>query len=312
MEGKLIDIQNKANHYCMYIKQLILSYMEEYEDTKIHVRRLTVVLDRLFSKEAEHWLTFFTNDKKSKALQFLEYLVGVGEILHVGEGYYVLPPERTVQFSNNQYVSISNIQKMNTSKFGLGTQVNEASKINLSIDEFLYRPTLEQLIEAYQSNLYTNHDVSPNSIIHFTEKKVYKTESIKNLSENELYILDFNRIIGTKLKPEKYFAKWKNNQWHIAQIQNGDFKRLFLALKKRKGNLDFYNINKLKNDNCQLTVTASLPKEEYALLTLVATPINNINSKSFYFNNNDQIIVEEILQRCSLQNERESKLGIYN
>lgn len=309
---KVINVQKKLNHYCMYIKQLILSYIDESDVSKIHVRRLTVILERLFVNEQSYFTDFFINDKRSKVAQFLDYLVRVGEIMHVGDGYYILPPERTVNFSNNRHLSVSNIQKVNASKFGLAIRVNESSKINLTLDEFLYRPTLDNLFDVYQSCLLAEHDVEPDSIIYFTENKVYKSESKNNVSENEFYILNFDRKLGTKIKPEKYFAQWKNNKWYVVQIKKEDYLRLFLALKTRKGFIDYYSISNFKNDICHLNLTTNLPKEELALLTLIATPTSNIKCKSFYFNKSDQSIIEDILKYCNLQNERKSKVGVYN
>lgn len=312
MIHQVINIQKTLNHFCMYTKQLMLSYTEEFGSLKIHFRRLTVMLERLFVNEQQFFKDFFVNDKRSKPIQFLDYLVRSGEIISVGEGYYILPPERTVQILNDKYVSVSNIQKVNSSKFGLASRVEGPSKITLTLDEFLYRPTLEDLFGVYQASLISEHDIEPDSIIYFTNSRVYKSESQKGLVENEYYILNFERQVGSKLIPEKYFAQWKNNKWYVVQIKIDDYLRLFLSLKVRKGFTDFYSIAKNKNDICELKVTTSLPKEEIALLALITTPTSNVKCKTFYFHENDRSIIEGTLQRCNLVSERESKLGIYN
>lgn len=312
MIHQVINIQKTLNHFCMYTKQLMLSYMEEFDSQKIYFRRLTVILERLFVNEQQYFKDFFVNDKRSKTIQFLDYLVRSGEIISVGEGYYILPPERTVQVLNDKYVSISSIQKVNLSKFGLASRVEGPSKITLTLDEFLYRPSLEKLFSTYQNTLTSDHDIEPDSIIYFTNSRVYKSESKKDLVENEYYLLNFERQVGSKVIPEKYFAQWKNNKWYVVQIKKDDYLRLLLSLKARKGITDFYSIAVIKDDICELKVKVSLPKEELALLALITTPTSNFKCKTFYFHENDRTIVEGILQCCNLVSERESKLGIYN
>lgn len=312
MIHQVINIQKTLNHFCMYTKQLMISYMGEFDSQKIHFRRLTVILERLFENEQQYFEDFFVNDKRSKSIQFLDYLVRSGEIISVGAGYYILPPERTILISNNKYLSVSNIQKANSSKFGLASRVEGPLKITLTIDEFLYRPTLMDLFNIYQASLISEHNIEPDSIIYFTNSRVYKSESQKGLVENEYYILNFERHVGPNLIPEKYFAQWKDNKWYVVQIKKNDYLRLLLSLKSRKGLADFYSIAATKNGIFELKVKVSLPREEQALLALITTPISNVKCKTFYFHENDRPLIEKILERCNLVNERKRKIGIYN
>ena len=143
MINKYIAIQQTINHYSYYVKQLIVGLCEEFESNKVHSNRLTPALKRLFDRENDAFIAYFNDEKKSVPLQFLQLLSQQGEIIHLGNSYYTLPPERTVQLPDGQYVSLSSLNMSKQHSLGIGQIMTDALNLfqslmmNIFIDQQL-------------------------------------------------------------------------------------------------------------------------------------------------------------------------------
>ncbi|OEC01301.1 hypothetical protein EYB33_12005 [Lysinibacillus sphaericus] len=312
MNNEYSIIQQCINHYSCYVKHLIIGLCEEFQTNKVHSRFLTSVLERIFTKENNIFLTFFKDEKQSVPTQFIHYLAQQGEIIHVGYGYYTLPPERTVQLPDGQYVAISSLNEPNPGGLGIGRSISQPLSVSLTHDEYIYRPTFDTLLSVYTSKLTNHHDIEPDEMIFFSEKGSFKTSTIKNMQEDELYILYFDRVIGSNIKPEKYLAQWKNEEWYVTQIANSMFVRLRLALRFRKNVTSKYELIRHKNGYIEIKLNFLIPKEENILLRLIATPNESKWPKSYLTTENQIHNVHAILANCKLTEEGVLIDGIHN
>ncbi|MBH0166755.1 hypothetical protein IHV12_17680 [Fictibacillus sp. 7GRE50] len=313
MINEYISLQQNINHYSYYVKQLIIGFCEEFQTNKVHSHRLVPVLERLFNKETDKFLSFFKDEKRSVPIQFIHFLSQQGEIIHVGNSYYSLLPERTIKLPDGQYISISALKPPTQNRFGLGQLTDKQLPITLTLNEYIYRPPFEKLLSVYTKKITNNHDIEPKEMMYFTEKGSFKTSTIKNMQEGKFYILYFDREFGNKIKPEKYFAQWKNGEWYVTQIVSNMFVRLRYALRFfGNATLTYQLIN--HNYGCfEIKLPYSLPREENILLRLIATPNENRWPKS-YFTTEDQINnVRSILAYCKLNEEGVvAKNGVLN
>ncbi|WP_411738907.1 hypothetical protein [Peribacillus sp. S4] len=312
MINEYITVQRTINHYSYYVKQLIIGLCEEFQTNKVHSHRLMPVLQRLFNKETNIFLSFFKDEKRSVPMQFLQFLSQQGEIIHVGNSYYTLFPERTVQLHDGQYIAISSLKApIQKRSLGIGQLTSKSLAISLTYDDYMYRPTFEKLLNVYTNKLSNHHDIDPNEMVYFTEKGSFKTSSIKNMQEGEFYILYFDRVIGSKIKPEKYFAQWKKGEWYVTQIPSSMLTRFRYALRFLKNATSTYQMIKHNNGYIEIKLPFSLPREENILLRLIATPNENKWPKS-YLTTEDQINnVRAILAYCKLK-EGVLKDGVHN
>lgn len=170
MNNEYSIIQQCINHYSCYVKHLIIGLCEEFQTNKVHSRFLTSVLERIFTKENNIFLTFFKDEKQSVPTQFIHYLAQQGEIIHVGYGYYTLPPERTVQLPDGQYVAISSLNEPNPGGLGIGRSISQPLSVSLTHDEYIYRPTFDTLLSVYTSKLTNHHDIEPDEMIFFQRR----------------------------------------------------------------------------------------------------------------------------------------------
>src|SRR5690606_20894084 len=104
---------------------LIASLSGELDRDLVHIRRITVILDRLLANESESLKLFFNDEMKTLSMQFIDYITCSGEILHAGSGYYLLPPERTISLKNGQYVGVSMLELAGNDSIGIGNLLSE-------------------------------------------------------------------------------------------------------------------------------------------------------------------------------------------
>lgn len=302
-------IQEKLNHYSSYVKRMISGLCEEFQTNKIHLRRVTSVLERLFANEVSVFLDFFVDDKFSKPTQFIHYLSAQGEIFHMGNNEYSLPPERSIILPDKQNVRISSLE-LNECEVGLGQLNSEKSPIFLDYENYVFLPTFEQILKHYQNKLFNNHDIEPFEMITFTEKGAFKSSRFTNLNDREYYILKFERLIGSQLKLEHYFAQWRDNQWYVSEIKNSTLLRTKLALRSRKKLNSNYSFSKKENGFLEVNFQYSLPKEEDILLRLIATPIQNKWPKRYLSTESQLKNIREILSYCKMREVKSD--GVHN
>ena len=132
------------------------------------------------------------------------------------------------------------------------------------------------------------------------------------MCENDLYILYFDRAIGSKIKPEKYFAQWKRGEWHVALLSNGMFSRMRLALRFRKKLISTYQFFEHASDYIEIKLPFSLPKEENMLLRLIAMSNENKWPKSYFTTVSQLNNVRDILAHCKLTEVGATNNGIYD
>lgn len=307
--NEYLIIQQRLNHYSCYVKHMISGLCEEFQTNKIHLRRLTTVLERLFAKEVSIFLNFFVDDRFSIPTQFIHYLSAQGEIFHVGNNEYALPPERSIVLPDEQNVLISSLQ-LNKGEVGLGQVISAKSPIFLNYDKYVFLPTFEQIIKHYQNKLSNNHDIEPFEMITFTENGSFKSSRFTNLNDGEYYILKFERLIGNQIKLEHYFAQWRDKQWYVSEITNSTLLRTRLALRSRKNLNSYYSFSKKQNGFVEVNLQFSLPKEEDVLLRLIATPIQNKWPKSYLTTESQLKNIREIFTYCKLKEVKND--GIHN
>lgn len=288
---------------------MINGFCEEFDTNKIHAKRLTSVLERLFASEDEIFLKFFRDEKLSIPYQFLQYLNAQGEILHVGENRYALPPERTIVLPDGQNVVISSLEN-NSGQVGSGRFTTEKTAIFLNYDEYVFLPTFEQIIRHYENKLTGHHDVEPSEIIKFNERGSSKSKNFKQVKDREYYILKFERLIGAQIKTENYFAKWQDREWFVAEVRNGLFVRTIMALRSRKNVNSTYSLSGQSNGLIEVDLQYSLPKEEDILLRLIATPRESKWPKSYLTTESQLVNIRAIFAHCKLKEVKSN--GIHN
>ena len=309
--NEYLFIQQRINHYSCYVKHMINGFCEEFQTNKVHSRRLTSVLDRLFAKENHTFLNFFVDEKLSITAQFIQYLNAQGEIIHMGESYYALPPERTIVLPDGQNVLISSLQ-LNDGQVGLGKIIAAKSPIFINYNEYVFLPSFEQIFKHYQNRLSNHHDVEPSEMIIFNERGSFKSTKINNMQDREYYLLKFERLIGSQIKSENYFAQWRNKEWFVVQIVNGMYLRIRMALRDRKKLNTSYSLINRKGGFIEVKLQYSIPKEEDILLRLIATPKENKWSKSYLTTESQLENVRAIFAYCKLKELEVNNNGIYN
>ncbi|WP_303969619.1 hypothetical protein [Sporosarcina ureae] len=299
-------VQRKLNHYSNYTKNLLASFCEEFQTESINIKRITTILIRLFNNEDIIFKSFFNKEKPSLEMQFINYLVDVGEILNIGNGFYSLPPERCVLMPDGNYFKISSLkQNSNDKTLGMGISIENPMSIALSYKEYLHRPTFSQILKVYENKLGALEDEEPSEIIYFTKSRALKVKKNNHLIKNEFYILFFNRKFRNSEKIDKFFASWDGFQWKASEIEShSHYIRLYLALNYQKSKVFTFNIFPIEGNYMKLNINCSLPKEEHLLLRIFATPEFAKWPKQYIFESHNLFNVEHILSRCELRRER--------
>lgn len=307
MEEYLL-LQRKIQHYCFYVKNLIASLSEELDRDAIHIRRLTVILDRLLSNEGESFKAFFNKEKKTVSMQFIEYIAQSGEILHLGSGYYILPPKRSISLNNGHYIGIGMLQPNENIALGIGNFLNERLDINLEVDQYLHRPAFEYLFSTYEKKLIPLKDTTLEfeDFLFFTKESVYRSKKFSSAKENKYCLLRAKRIFQNASKPEKFLAIVINEQWYLSEINSkSHYNRLLIGLSSKAGKYQRYKIKVLNQNYSELHLPYFLPDEEHFILRLLALPEHYKWPKKYMFMNEHTIFIEDVLEQCGLQKEGE-------
>lgn len=307
--NEYLIIQKRLNYYSCYVKQMMSGLSEEFQTNKIHLKRLTNVLERLFATESSTFLDFFVDKKLSIPTQFIHYLNEQGEIIHVGNNNYMLPPERAIVMPDKQKIIISSLYLAET-PIGMGQPTKHLPSILLNYDSYVFLPTLEQMITYYENKLSENHDVEPSEILIFNSKSIVRTSKLNNLKEEEYYILKFERLIGSRNKLEYYFAKRKDSKWYVSQIKKEAFRRTILALKNRKNLNSIFNFSKKNEGFIEIELQFPLPKEEEILLRLIATPEKSKDPKKYLTKDTQLNNIKQFFSYCKMK--EGTRDGIYN
>ncbi|MDN4607168.1 hypothetical protein [Sporosarcina highlanderae] len=301
MINHYMEIQKKINYYSCYIKNLIYSLCTEFQTDRVHIRRITPVLVRLLVNENESFIRFFNYEKIGIEMQLIRYVTQLGEIIHVGEGYYTLPPERAVQMPDGRFIVVSSLKPSVNTSFGIGLLPEKLPEITLSYQQFLHRPTSDEILNIYSNRLSKNPDIVPTEMIYFNSTGIVKTKRIINMREGVFYILFFERSFRHSTKLERYFARWQNNEWFVAEIKStSHYLRLRLALGSISKQVYTYKINYLNKDCLELKFKVILPEEEHRLLRLIATPEHNKWPRRYVFSIVQLRSIEKILSCCNL------------
>ncbi|MGE6755528.1 hypothetical protein ACQKFO_19105 [Rossellomorea sp. NPDC071047] len=305
MMDDMLSVRRTLIQYSYYVKHLISGLCEEFQTNRVHHNRIIPLLGRLFEKESIEFISFFNSEKESTSTQFIHFLSEQGEIFHLGNGYYTLPPVRSIQLPNGQSVVVSSLEDMGNDKWlGIGHQTRQLS-YSLMYSEYIYRPQLDEVFNFYKKKLTNNHDIEPNQMLVFSKKGSYKTASIRNMREDDFYILFYDRIIGGKIKPEKYLAQWKNGEWYLTQIPNNMYLRLRQALRSRRNIHSSFRICERENGYIEIKLNSSLPREENILMRLFSMPNEYKWAKKYITTYDQKENVRSILKYYKLREEGE-------
>ncbi|MEK4230574.1 hypothetical protein [Solibacillus sp. FSL H8-0538] len=296
MHNQLI-VQKKLNYYMTYVKNLILSFSEEVQVEKIHYRRITPIIDRMFSKESEEFLNFF-NGEENKSWQLLQLMHQQGEILKQDNGYYSLLPARIVQFpSEETSVLISADEfKSNESYYGL-TQVYLAKQSNypvLQVDDYAYRSEISDVLPSFEKKIMPlNLEIA--EYILFIGGRHFKTTMVSKIKEGEWFIA----IHETAFKRRDiYIAVKRGKIIYGTHIPKSNYRRIFFALLDVYGIDKYYIVKPLKNRLVEISFNRQLPIEEISLLNLIALPNCLRNPKKFITHevqlNNVRVVIEKL------------------
>ncbi|MDN7228185.1 hypothetical protein QWY15_12835 [Planococcus sp. N064] len=307
MEEYLV-LQIKLKHYCFYVKNLIASLSGELDRDSVHIRRITVILDRLLANESESFKLFFNDEKKTLSMQLIDYITCSGEILHVGSGYYLLPPERTISLKNGQYVGVSMLKVDGNDFMGIGNLLSEQLARDLEVDQYFHRPVFKHLLSTYEKKLAPLQGPSEtlefDEYRFFTKERMYRTKKFTSAKEDKYYLLKANRVFNNGSKPEKFLAIVKNEQWFLSSLNsNSHYYRLLIGLSSKAGKYQNYKIKILNQSYSELYLPYFLPNEEHFILRLIALPEHYKWPKKYTFMNEHTLFIEEILEQCGLKKE---------
>ena len=120
--------------------------------------------------------------------------------------------------------------------------------------------------------------------------------------------MKFERLIGAQIKTERYFARWQNKEWLVAEIKNGLFMRTRMALRSRKNLHSTYWFAKHSSGLIEVNLQYSLPKEEDTLMRLIATPKENKWPKSYLTTELQLENIRAIFHQCKLKEVKEDAI----
>lgn len=294
-------VQKKLQHYITYIKNLIFGLTEELQTDKVHYRRILPVIDRLFSRENEEFLSFFNGEKNGNSMQLLKLMYHQGEIFDEGKGYYSVLPTRIIQFPYEETnVIVSGYDFIpNESFFGLAQLHINQQIIHpvLKPNDYAYRPVLSEIMSILEKKLsHLTLDIS--EVIRFISGRQLKTSLVmNNIKEGEWFIAIYETPFNSK---EYYIALKRDNTIYGSHILKQNYLRICFALGDFYGIENKYTVKPLKNGLVEICFNRQLPIEERSLLNLIGLPNFYVNPKKFISHELQLGNIQSILENLKL------------
>ncbi|MUV07120.1 hypothetical protein GOP80_08000 [Planococcaceae bacterium Storch 2/2-2] len=266
-----------------FFVSLYYSKMLKKRDEKVHHMSFERLGNRLFEKLSSHTQHFFhpmrLKDEKGYQL-ILRWLCWIGTFSHVGEGFYILLPKRTLIF--NEQVKI---------RVGSPFQ-NPADQLqSVTWREWLLCPTVPQLAELYEKRI--------KNIPFLEELKLYEVTNgrgkvIHEVLENHWYYTYQEEYLGQNKLKNHYVVKKVDGCLRGAEFISGYRDLTFYMLDSQLENR--FSLRHHSSGLLQLETTYRLPKAEHSLLLLLSVAEQRKRNKYvYYFEDVHVDVVQEII-----------------
>lgn len=268
----------------IFTKNLIVYKSHETGKDRIHFKSLQPILERRMHQLHQSINSnLFFNGKKSIVWQFLEYLIGCGEIAKLDNGYYTTLPIRNVVLPITK--SVLQIGRMMTSdneklNLSLAIDIKKTNVRKMTLTDYRYDLNLKDWFSIFQKStkeimLYNEEYREPTKL---GFKKVVRKNQIK---EGDLYYIISYPPLG---EMKEYFIARKIGEDWLGEKANLKSR---LSILIHAGYVPTYSIKELNSriggqKIFQIILSDLLPKSEKEQVYLFSLPGRLRHCKNYY------------------------------
>lgn len=271
-------------HECVcYTKHLIVSLASEYIDRQIHRQRFMPILRRILPIKLQGLESFFKKKNQDLAAQFVDLITHFGEIVHLGNGYYIVPSARYVFMPvSEKKIALSLLDETIHCGPGLIGQLSDLHLPGISLEDWAYADTPEGMLERYESDFYDDPYFQPDEVFYGTSSGIRRVRNPTtfNAKRNITYLI-VKRPFKHSEKRDWYIGRKLHNHWFVSKIDHVQIRRIILGIELRHGKRSTYQLLQYDRNHLELKLTRTIPQEEQNMLALIGLPEYWPNPKSY-------------------------------
>lgn len=257
-----------------YVKNLIASLAAEHPEKQVNIRRFLPVLKRVLPIKMQGLEAFFQPEGKNFVRQLVYMMAECGEILHLGNGHYIVPPPRRVILpASGQAIALSLLQEPTRDPPGLVGQLSHAPLPSIQLEDWAYAEKPEDNLRRYEKELYENPEFQPYQWFYVSSKGFRKVSDPTTFraNPNTTYLVT-QRPFKHSDKEDWYIGRKSSKGWRIAKIDRDHRQRIIFGLAIRHGKQFDYCLSHFDEQHLELKLSWSIPKEERNMLALIGLP----------------------------------------
>lgn len=264
-----------------YVKNLVASLAAENSEKKVYQRRFFPILQRVLPFRLQGLETFFQSHQQTLVAQFVEMMTVSGEIVHLGDGYYLVPPPRQVIFPvSGIKVAISNLQEPNGGTPGLFGQSPCQGLPEIMLDDWAFAEKPTELFNRYEKELDHEPQFRPHQWfdVHRNQFRLFTNETL--LQHNVTYLMTTQHSFKKGQKVDWFIGRMTSNGWYVAKIEREHKQRILFGVCLRTGKSIEYSW--VQRGHCfELRLSRSIPLEERVMLSVIGLPESWPNPKRY-------------------------------
>ena len=206
--------------------------------------------------------------------QFIDMIAECGEIVHLGNGYYIVPPARKVLLPvSGQKIALSLLHEPVSNSPGLIGQMADVTLPCIRLEDWAYAETPVDLLHRYESKLYEDPEFQPDQWFYGTSEGLRNVSNPATFRANpDTTYLITHRPFKHVEKKDWYIGRKSSKCWRIAKIDSTHLRRIILGLEIRHGTQLTYTLSHFDDQHLELKLSRRIPKEEQNMLALIGLP----------------------------------------
>jgi hypothetical protein len=268
-----LQAQYQLQQGICYTKNLIASIASDYPDHKVHIRRFLPILQRVIPCLTQE-LDFFLQSEAAEEipLKFVRMLSDCGEIVHLGEGYYFVPPVRCILLpASGEAIIISSLHEKARNVFGLIGLSSDKVSPSIAAEDWAYAEEPEAILLRYEKELREEPEFRPDRWLQATPRGLRQVKRPLVAKPNTSYLLT-HRPFRHSEKEDWYIGRKTSVGWSIAGIDNANRRRVIIGLELRHGAKPNFSWSPYDDQYQELRLSRRIPIEERNMLALIGVP----------------------------------------
>ncbi|GIO19702.1 hypothetical protein J18TS1_28020 [Oceanobacillus oncorhynchi subsp. incaldanensis] len=282
IEEQILSLSRTLKDLSMFTKNIIIYKSSIRKKDRVHISSIRTILERRIQSE-KNIERFFNHQDKSIVKQLLDYLSSCGEVMHLGEGYYAVLPERYVRLRvSKSLLKVGDLQDdfiERLCNLGLSKEVNNQKMLYvIPISDYRFDFDLEEWIKVFEKSDKVISLCFEQYYLPTMQGRFKRVESSGQLKKEGLYYIISRPFENKK---EHFIAKRDNDVW-IGEMINDNLLKSKMTLLITAGYRPSYKLKLIGEAIIEITLSNILPTVEREQIYLFSLPYQLNGNRVYY------------------------------